>query len=679
MIRQKISEMFFRERGRWAAWVPVLFGTGIGLYFLLPFEPPLWPTLIVIEALLLAAFLLRHRPYALLGLAVFGIMLFGFTTVQLKAAYLNQIPVIEKEQMLYLKGRIVAMDYNTKGRPRLVLNDISDFDDNSLPGKYKITILSKSEGLVPGQCVELVAKVMPPFPTVMIGGYQFDRKSFFDGLKATGYAVSRALPIDCPAETSSPLLDFSLAVKHLRDNISGRIYSVLPPDEASVAAALISGERGNMSRTLVDNYRDSGLAHFLSISGLHMSMLAGLMFFIIRLIMSFIPSLALRYDSKKTAAVFAIFISFVYLLISGAEVPAQRAFIMTFIVLLGILFSRRAFSILTISWAALIVLVIAPEALIGPSFQMSFAAVVALIAFYERFAAPLQRFLNGTGQNGKIVSRLPRIAFAYVAGIMISDLVASLATLPFAVYHFNRIAVYTSLGNLLAGPVIGLVIMPFVLISLLAFPFGLEYGPLKILGWGIGQVNNITAWVSSLPYAGLPVLSMPLWGLVLIVLGGAWLCLWQLKWRLWGMLGIIIGALSVCTVKTPDVLVDVSGKAVAVKDNEGRLVVLPSRGKNFIKSIWLEKTASPLPDKAQANLLRDIWKGKKTAPEWLDISCGKKTCIYRNKIEIVKNTGLKINDRPLDTENLLGASIYLTNDKIKIDSVRGHVGYRYWN
>ena len=268
---------------------------------------------------------------------------------------------------------------------------------------------------------------------------------------------------------------------------------------------------------------------------------------------------------------------------------------------------------------------------------------------------------------------------AAVAGIMISDLVASLATLPFAVYHFNRIAVYTSLGNLLAGPVIGLVIMPFVLISLLAFPFGLEYGPLKILGWGIGQVNNITAWVSSLPYAGLPVLSMPLWGLVLIVLGGAWLCLWQLKWRLWGMLGIIIGALSVCTVKTPDVLVDVSGKAVAVKDNEGRLVVLPSRGKNFVKSIWLEKTASPLPDKAQANLLRDIWKGKKTAPEWLDISCGKKTCIYRNKIEIVKNTGLKINDRPLDTENLLGASIYLTNDKIKIDSVRGHVGYRYWN
>lgn len=221
--------------------------------------------------------------------------------------------------------------------------------------------------------MELVAKLMPLASASLPGGYQFDRKSFYLGLSGSGYSESRVLPVDC-REPASWRERFSFKVAGWRQSIMEKIKRILPPDEASVASAVIAGEQTGINSRLIQNYRDSGLAHFLSISGLHMSMLAGLMFFFIRLLMALIPPLTLRCDSKKVSAVFALLISVVYLLISGAAIPAQRAFIMTFIVLLGVLLDRRAISMKTIAWAAFLVLLITPEALVGASFQMSFAA-----------------------------------------------------------------------------------------------------------------------------------------------------------------------------------------------------------------------------------------------------------------------------------------------------------------
>lgn len=679
MFWYNFKENLLQERARWIPWVPVLFGIGIGVFFALPKEPSLWWGLGLAETLIFLALIFRRRPEILAVLGVVSIAALGFITVQLRAAWLNKVPFVSGEQKLYLKGRIIAQDTNSTGKIRLTLDDISDFDDNKLPGPYKITLLVKKASAVEGQCVEMIAKVMPPFPTAMVGGYQFDRKTFFDGIKATGYSVSRAIPIDC--ENSAPWTEkVNLKIEQLRDKIVRRIEAVLPPDEASVTAAIVAGERGGMSRELINNYRDSGLAHFLSISGLHMSMLAGMMFFLVRFVSSLAPPIIARYDTKKFSAVFAILMSAVYLVISGAAVPTQRAFIMTFIVLLGVLCSRQAISMLTISWAAMLVLLISPEALIGPSFQMSFAAVIVLIAFYERYAGSLHRFLNGGGsKNVSLLSRAGRIIFAYIAGILISDFVASMATLPFSIYHFNRIAVYTTLGNLLAGPVIGLVIMPFVLLSLLLMPLGLEELPLKIVGWGIHLVNDITAWVASLPHAGLPVLAMPLWGLAAIVLGALWLCIWQRKWRLWGWTGILAGCLSLLAARVPDVMVDESGKAVAVKDNRGELVVLPSRGKTFVKNIWLEKTGGRQLSEEDKKKLRLIWNGKREDKNWLDLTCNKTECLYKGRITIEKNKGVKLGDEHFDSSKALGAAISLLPEGFDISTVRSFVGERYWN
>ena len=666
---EKITDTFFAEKERWFSWISVLFGMGIGLYFGLSAEPSLWWTLGIIEIFILIVILYRKSEEKLLFLSIPAIVLAGFTYIQLDAAYIAKIPRLEGEEAIYVQGRISNVDYNSKQRQRITLEKMQNFAGEEIKGSYKITLMpyAAEKTFQVGECVELAAKVMPPYPTTMVGGYQFDRKTFFDKINGTGYSLSRVFVIPC----GKSQITGESVIEKIRNKIVKRIESVLPQDEAGIASALIAGVRNGISQRVTNNYRDSGLAHFLSISGLHMSMLAGFMFLLVRYVVVLMPGLALRYDSKKIAAVFAVVMSFVYLLISGYSVPTQRAFLMTLIFLIGVMISRRSISMRTISWSALCVLMVSPVALITPSFQMSFAAVVALIAFYESCRSYVQ--IKVRDKN------IFKIVLVYLFGIVVSDFIASIATLPYSIYHFNRVAVYTSLGNLLAGPIIGLWIMPFVLISMLLMPLGLDYVPLKILGYGIHWVNEITAYVSALPHAGVPVMSMPMWGLIAITLGGLWLCLWQRKWRHFGWIGIAIGSLSLCLTQTPDVLIDSSGKAIAVKDKADNMVVLPSRGKMFIKNIWLEKTSSLKLTEKEKKKLSKIWQGREEDKSWLDLSCDKTSCVYKDKVKIIKGKGLELNNQTFDHESSGGASIYLEGDHITIHTVRDYTGHRYWN
>ena len=666
---EKITDTFFAEKERWFSWISVLFGMGIGLYFGLSAEPSLWWTLGIIEIFILIVILYRKSEEKLLFLSIPAIVLAGFTYIQLDAAYIAKTPRLEGEEAIYVQGRISNVDYNSKQRQRITLEKMQNFAGEEIKGSYKITLMpyAAEKTFQVGECVELAAKVMPPYPTTMVGGYQFDRKTFFDKINGTGYSLSRVFVIPC----GKSQITGKSVIEKIRNKIVKRIESVLPQDEAGIASALIAGVRNGISQRVTNNYRDSGLAHFLSISGLHMSMLAGFMFLLVRYVVVLMPSLALRYDSKKIAAVFAVVMSFVYLLISGYSVPTQRAFLMTLIFLIGVMISRRSISMRTISWAALCVLMVSPVALITPSFQMSFAAVVALIAFYESCRSYVQ--IKVRDKN------IFKIVQVYLFGIVVSDFIASIATLPYSIYHFNRVAVYTSLGNLLAGPIIGLWIMPFVLMSMLLMPLGLDYVPLKILGYGIHWVNEITAYVSALPHAGVPVMSMPMWGLIAITLGGLWLCLWQRKWRHFGWIGIMIGSLSLCLTQTPDVLIDSSGKAIAVKDKADNMVVLPSRGKMFIKNIWLEKTSSLKLTEKEKKKLSKIWQGREEDKSWLDLSCDKTSCVYKDKVKIIKGKGLELNNQTFDHESSGGASIYLEGDHITIHTVRDYTGHRYWN
>ncbi len=599
---KNIADILENERSRWFCWFPVLFGLGIGIYFSLPSEPSQWFTLAVVELLLVAAFAVRHYPFLLRIVGVMSIITAGFVDVQLQTLYLEKKLPPPASGDVYIRGQIMSHDTNYRGKPRIVLGNMEDLEGTVIQGKYRLTLLQKVSDIKVGKCVELVAEVAPVMKANLVGGYQPDRRLFYDGINGSGYVLSGVFEIDCPRELNWLVRN----IDEWRGVITERISSQLPPKEAAIAAAIVTGNRELMTMQQIENYRDSGLAHFLSISGLHISMIAGLMFFAVRLLMACIPQLGLRYNSKKIAALSALAVSTIYLMISGGAVPTQRAYIMMFMVLTAVWFERQAISMRVLAWAAMIILFFSPQMLINISFQLSFAAVIALVAFYEKFGGRLESFLYGKHLN--IVMRIGRGVCAYLLGIVIADLVASMATLPFAIYHFNRIALYTSITNLLSGPIIAFWIMPAILLTLLLLPLGMMSVPLWVAGKGIAVINEITTRVAEMPHSVAEICSFPLWGLLLIVGGGLWLCIWQTKWRNAGWIFILCGCLSLMFVRVPDIIAGDGGKAMARRNEWGKIQVF-SGGNKWMKQNWLEKFASanaPQQDNLQAPDLKNI-------------------------------------------------------------------------
>ena len=265
--------------------------------------------------------------------------------------------------------------------------------------------------------------------------------------------------------------------------------------------------------------RASGLAHLLAISGLHIGLVTGVLFFAIRGILAALEPIALRFAIKKWAALGALLGAFAYLLVTGATVPTQRAFLMAAMVLSAIMLDRTAISMRLVAWAALIVLLIAPESLLGASFQMSFAAVIALVAGYEAVRVPFGRWRAHGGWW-----RLPLI---YLLGVGLTTIIAGSATTPFVIFHFNRFSAFGLAANLLAVPVTALWIMPWATVAYILMPLGLEGVALAPMGWGIEAVIAIAREVAGWPGSVTLVPAMPVSGIALVAAGGLWLCLWR--------------------------------------------------------------------------------------------------------------------------------------------------------
>jgi competence protein ComEC len=255
------------------------------------------------------------------------------------------------------------------------------------------------------------------------------------------------------------------------------------------------GEQGAIPAELQDAYRKSGLAHLLSISGVHMSLLAAAVFFLIRRGVALVPALALRIDAKKVAAWTALGATTLYTLISGMSVPAVRSFLMIGVVLAAILLDRTAISMRTLAWAALVLMALYPDAVIGASFQMSFMAVLGLIALAEQARLKVQ----WRDPDGRLQAM--RAAAVIFAGLVLTDVVASGATALYAIYHFDRFPTYSMVSNFFAGPITGLWVMPWGLAAMLLMPFGLDRIPLQLMGYGVGWVNDIARTVGGWPGA----------------------------------------------------------------------------------------------------------------------------------------------------------------------------------
>jgi len=362
----------------------------------------------------------------------------------------------------------------------------------------------------------------------------------------------------------------------MRLTMTARIAAALPGSGGGIAAALVTGQRGGIGEDEENALRDAGLAHVLAIAGLHMALVGGGIFWLVRAVLAAIPAIVLRHPIKKWAAGAALAASAFYLAISGAAPPAVRAFVMLAMVMLAILADRPAITMRSLALAAAILLLMRPESIFEPGFQMSFAAVAALVAVAE-------------WEMGRERTTPRGMLYRYVHGIVLTSLVGSLATMPFALFHFDRATHYAVLGNLIAMPVMGFWVMPAAALSVMLMPFGAEGPALALLGKGIAVMAAMGRWVSNLPGAVTLAPAMPLSALVLISLGGLWALLWQKSWRWWGLAPLLIGCVWAYAAPRPDMLVAPDAQTVAIRGGDGLLHFVKKPKDRFVARAWLRR------------------------------------------------------------------------------------------
>ncbi len=414
----ELGRCFAADSDRYFLWVPVFLAIGVACYFALSVEPPFWLAMflpVVAGGLLWGV---RLRPLAALCSAALFSAALGFAAAIVRADRVAA-PVLEKPMSGTLVAEVISAERTEKGALSAVLAPISfaGLVDSERPGKVRLNIRIRDAALRPGATVELRARLMPPPEPVLPRGFDFARQAWFEGLGAVGFAYT------APEERAPPS-GAAAALTTLRMKIGERIRGVVGGTSGAVAAALINGERASIPDEVSEDLRAAGIYHVLSISGLHMVLFAGSLFWTVRAALALIPGLALRYPIKKWAAFIAILGATFYLTISGAAIATQRAWIMITLMFVAILLDRPALSMRNVALAAIVILLWRPESLVGASFQMSFAAVVALIAFYETEFA--RRWTMDAGRGG--VSSLLRTVLVYVLGIALTSIVAGAAT-----------------------------------------------------------------------------------------------------------------------------------------------------------------------------------------------------------------------------------------------------------
>lgn len=582
--RAWILEQLEAERGRWLLWLPVALGLGIAVYYELPVEPAPWlgPTLaggaLLLVLLAPAGSLTRAVAIGLLAAAL-GFGLIAWRTTSVAAPTLPR-PLFN----VNVEGRIVDIQRLPDGL-RVVLEAVrlkgAGVPAPELtPRKVRVSLSKGAPSLQVGDRLLVLANLSPPAGPAMPGAFDFQRVAWYQQLGAVGYALAPAAVVAHGGPDG-----WVARIDALRANITARILTALPGPEGGVAAALLTGEQSAVDKDITQQMRDSGLAHILSISGLHIVFVVALVMALMRYGIALVPALALRVDAKKIGAVVALAAALFYTGLAGAPVPAQRACAMAGFALLAVLLDRTALSLRLVAWSAVIVLLVAPESLTGASFQMSFAAVIALIAAWEAVAGWRRRL------HARSEGRAHRWAWRIAAAIgasLATTLIASIATGAFAAYHFNRLSLLGIVANLLGVPLTGFWIMPWGLVAMLLMPFGLERFGLVPMGWGIEALDAIARAVGNWPQAAALVPSLPGASLWLVTLGGLWLCLWRRRWRLAG-LPLVAAGLLLPPPAPADLLMSDDGRILGLRDEQGTVHVASARTDRFASDTWARR------------------------------------------------------------------------------------------
>jgi competence protein ComEC len=614
---EHFEEFIAAQRPNWPGWAAVALGAGIALYFGLPVEPATWagPSAILVSVALAA--LARRRPLALLAAAGVLVGSFGFTVACWRADWVAAPQLNRSLYRADVTGHVVEVELYP-GSLRVTLDDLAittakdgAIDAAILPARVRIKLAKASEEIQIGDWIKIVADLQPPAPPAIPGAFDFRRQAYFERLGGVGFSLQPAVKVEggkAHASAMAAVLDWFDA---LRLSIGRRIQAELPGATGAMAMALIVGNQTALRADDVQAMRDSGLAHLTSISGLHIGLAAGIFFFGVRALLALVPPVALRFDVKKWAAVLALCGAFFYAGLAGMPVPTQRALVMTGVFFCAILLDRSPISMRVIAFAAIVVLLLAPEALIGASFQMSFAAVLGLVRVFDggraQFSALRRLGRDAPDLFGRVVGVVER-GGVWLGTLMVTSLIASLMTAPYAAYHFNRLTLYGIAANMLAVPLTGFWIMPLAVLALLAMPFGLEHWPLVAMGWGCDLIIVIAHWVADWPGAVFLIPAMPMAGLLIASLGLVWLCLVIGRWKWLGLALLLIGCLSPVTQRPPEILAFAGGQSsrlVAILGPDGLYHFSSTRSAKIAAETWLRRNAqdkrlpfpqSPLPE-----------------------------------------------------------------------------------
>lgn len=568
--------------GRMVPWLAVAYGFGDVAYFSAEREPAVWAALTLAGIGVAIAIVARRRSFGFPLAAGLAALAVSFAAATLHTAFIAH-PVLRHPAWGVAVTGFVEAREEREHSDRIVVRTRTIEGRRLDPALQRVRVVLRPGTAPPvGSFVTFKADLLPPLPPLRPGGYDFARDMYFSSLGASGFVLGGIKTAAPQVASGGAWLRFRADVATMRDAIDQRIRAVIPGDEGAIASAVITGKRGEVSPAVKDAFYVSSLVHVLAIAGFHMAVVTGLIFFFVRGGLALIPSLVTRRPIKKWAAAIALCGAAFYLVLSGAGTATQRAFVMVAIVLTGVMVDRPTLTFRTLSIAAFVVLTLAPQAVLTPSFQLSFAATLALIAAYH-YGLPLPHAGLASGMR----ARMALWGWREVATIAFTSVVAGLATLPYAAYHFHRLAPYGVLANVLAMPVVSVWVMPMGILGVLTLPLGFDAVFWRLMGDGISWIIGVVLWVAHLPGA---VGAIPAFGtgpLLFCTAGLLLLCLLRTPLRLGGVPLMLLAAAWALTAPRPDVLVSADGESAALRGADGRLTVLHAGRDSFAVEDWL--------------------------------------------------------------------------------------------
>jgi competence protein ComEC len=565
----RINSLARAERGRLFLFLPVAAGAGILFYFSRRTEPAWWigPVAACALALALAGFW-RFRPLRI-PLALLLASALGFSRAQLQTALMPPLMVVPHHAVA-LTGRIGEIDLLATGRRILLIRP----QLNGGPAQARrIRVKLRANDTTPlhdGAQIRLRALLYGPSRTAYPGGWNFGRNQFFAGLGAVGFALS---PVTITNPGQSDWRDW---VRALRETIAARILARLPLNTGSIAVTLLTGFEQSIPPAERQDFVTAGLAHLLAVAGLHIGIVMATLYALARFLAGFSETLLLRIPAKFIASTAAFLGGCAYAALTGFHIPILRSLAMAALVLLGILIGRRALSLRGLAIAAMALMLLNPSAVVGPSFQMSFSAVLALIAGYEAMGSRLH------GPSHHVPARLGR----HIAALAFTSFLAGGASMPFAAYHFQQIQPYYILANLIAVPLTAMLILPLGLLSLLLMPFHAARLALIPMGWGISLILKLAHAVGTLPHALILVPPFAGTAVALIAVGLALLGLLRTKARFIGLAPIGLGLLLAAPAAPPAALVSSHANLTALRTRHGILILVAGRRDKFLLQQW---------------------------------------------------------------------------------------------